>query len=216
MQRKIQKKLSQDLSKINFSLSRFLNDIDKPNILEFGVQLGSSTKYFLDLCEEKNGKLYSVDIDDCSKLFNNNNWKFIKSRDDNFDYISKKIPKQLDIIYLDTIHTAKHVEKIFKYYYQYLNKNGFFIVDDISWLPYLKSNYFNNFFCEMNNKETFEKILSIYNANLKNFELSFSFKDTGTAIIEKLNYNKLNDYKNIKTREISLKNFLRNLLRKDG
>tara|TARA_B100000900_G_scaffold357815_1_gene328385 strand:- start:422 stop:1072 length:651 start_codon:yes stop_codon:yes gene_type:complete len=216
MQGKIQKKLFQDISKINYSLSRFLNNIDKPNILEFGVQLGSSTKYFLDLCEEKNGKLYSVDIDDCSKLFNNNNWKFIQSRDDSFDYISSKIPKQLDIIYLDTIHTAKHVEKIFKHYYKYLNKNGFFIVDDISWLPYLKSNYFNNFFCEINNKETFDKILSIYNENLKNFELSFSFKGTGTAIIEKLNNNELNDYKNIKTRETSLKNFLRNLLRKDG
>ena len=216
MQGKIQKKLFQDISKINYSLSRFLNNIDKPNILEFGVQLGSSTKYFLDLCEEKNGKLYSVDIDDCSKLFNNNNWKFIQSRDDSFDYISSKIPKQLDIIYLDTIHTAKHVEKIFKHYYKYLNKNGFFIVDDISWLPYLKSNYFNNFFCEINNKETFDKILSIYNENLKNFELSFSFKGTGTAIIEKLNNNELNDYKNIKTLETSLKNFLRNLLRKDG
>lgn len=216
MQGKIQKNLFQDLSKINYSLSRFLKNIDKPNILEFGVQLGSSTKYFLDLCKEKNGKLYSVDIDDCSKLFNSNYWKFIQSRDDNFDYISGKIPKKLDVIYLDTIHTAKHVEKIFNHYYKYLNKNGFFIVDDISWLPYLKSNYFNNFFCEINNKETFDKILSIYNKNLKNFELSFSFKGTGTAIIEKLNNNELNDYKNIKTREISLKNILRNLLRKDG
>ena len=84
-------------------------------IFKFGVQLGSSTKYFLDLCKEKNGKLYSVDIDDCSKLFNNNYWKFIQSRDDNFDYISGKIPKKLDVIYLDTIHTAKHVEKFFNH-----------------------------------------------------------------------------------------------------
>ena len=214
MKKKNNTKLFQDLSKINYSLSRFLNTTDKPNILEFGVQLGSSTKYFLDLCKEKNGKLYSVDIDDCSKLFNEDNWNFIQSRDDNFDFLSKKIPKKVDIIYLDTIHTAEHVEKIFKYYYSYLNKNGLFIVDDISWLPYVKSNYFDNFYCEINNKETFDKLLNIYNKNLKNFELSFFFKDTGTAIIEKLNEEELNDYTNIETREISLKNFLRKFKKK--
>ena len=37
-------------------------------ILEFGVREGNSTKFFLELCEKNNGKLYSVDIDDYSKL----------------------------------------------------------------------------------------------------------------------------------------------------
>ena len=80
--------------------------------------------------------MYSVDVNDCSKLFNDSNWKFI-SKDDDFDHILKNIPSQLDVIYLDTIHTAKHV-KIFNYYYPYLKNNGFFIIDDVSWLPYLK------------------------------------------------------------------------------
>ena len=73
-----------------------------------------------------------MDVNDYSKLFNDPNWKFIRARDDDFDHILKNIPSQVDIIYLDTIHTAKHVKKIFNYYYSYLKYNGFFIIDDVS------------------------------------------------------------------------------------
>ena len=59
-------------------------------ILEFGVREGNSTKFFLELCKKNNGKLYSVDIDDYSKLFNDNNWKFINTSDDNFDKVIKE------------------------------------------------------------------------------------------------------------------------------
>ena len=37
----------------------------------------NSTKFFLELCDKNNGKLYSVDIKDYSQLFKNDNWKFI-------------------------------------------------------------------------------------------------------------------------------------------
>ena len=45
MQGKIKKPISRFIQDKLF-LSKFLKNIDKPNILEFGVQLGSSTKYF--------------------------------------------------------------------------------------------------------------------------------------------------------------------------
>ena len=41
---------------------------NKVKILEFGVQNGISTKKFLEVCEKNDGKLYSADIIDCSKL----------------------------------------------------------------------------------------------------------------------------------------------------
>ena len=47
------KKEFKDLSKINYSVTRFIDKIYNPIILEFGVQLGSSTKYFLDFCKKK-------------------------------------------------------------------------------------------------------------------------------------------------------------------
>ena len=36
--------------------------------------------------------------------------KFIQSRDDNFEYIKSMIPQKLDVIFIDTIHEAKHVK----------------------------------------------------------------------------------------------------------
>ena len=38
-----------------------IKDIKEPNILEFGVRDGISTKMFIELCESQSGSLYSVD-----------------------------------------------------------------------------------------------------------------------------------------------------------
>ena len=106
-------------------------------ILEFGVQKGRSTIKFLEICKKNNGKLFSVDVDDCSSV-SDPNWKFIKSRDDNFDYIKPKIPSEIDVILIDTIHEANHVKKILYGYYNFLKIDGYIFIDDISHLPYLK------------------------------------------------------------------------------
>jgi hypothetical protein len=141
------------------------------------------------------------------------NWKFFKTRDDNFEYIKKNIPEQLDVIYLDSVHEAKHVEKIFYNYYNFLKVGGYFIIDDISHLPYLKNNLRNNFFNEINNQETFKKILDIYNSNYNNFDLIFSFVSSGMAKIIKKKDSPLNINKKIISRENSIKNFLRLILK---
>ena len=200
--------------KINNYLIPRVENISSPNILELGVQKGFSTKKFLDLCNKNNGHLYSVDVDDCSKVSNDKKWTFIKSRDDNFDYVKGKIPKKLDIIYLDSLHEAKHVEKIFYEYYPMLNVNGYFIIDDVSHLPYLKNKDRNNFYCEINNKETFEKILEIYNTNEKLFDLNFTFVSSGLAIIKKKKELELNKSEKIKSRSLSFKNTIRCLWKK--
>ena len=122
-------------------------------------------EFVKDLCEKNSGYLFSVDVVDCSKVSNNKRWKFIQSRDDNFDYIKSLIPKKIDVIYIDTLHEAAHVKKIIYGYYEMLNEGGFIFIDDISHLPYLKTTMGNNFYCEINNKETFEIILEIYETN---------------------------------------------------
>ena len=97
----------------------FYDDLIKvknPTILEFGVRQGVSTKMFIEICEKNMGKLYSLDIDDYSNKFSSTTWKFIHSRDDNFDYVSKNIPNKFDLIYLDSFHNAEHVKKIFEQY----------------------------------------------------------------------------------------------------
>ena len=131
--------MSDYLYKIDTFLKKDLFKIKNPQIVEFGVREGRSTKLFLDLCDQNDGKLFSVDIDDYSNLFENKNWKFIKSRDDNFNFLEDILPKKLDIVYLDSLHEADHVEKIFYHYFSKLKINGYFFIDDISWIPYLKT-----------------------------------------------------------------------------
>ena len=81
-------------------------------ILELGVQKGRSTIEFLKICSKNNGKLFSVDVDDCSQVSNDPNWTFIKSRDDDFEFIKNLIPKKIDVLFIDTLHEAEHVRKI--------------------------------------------------------------------------------------------------------
>ncbi len=206
----------------NIKLDNFLfpiiNKIDNPIFLELGVQKGRSTKKFLEICKKNNGKLFSVDIDDCSNVIEDKNWKFIHSSDDNFEYIKKIIPRELDVIFVDTVHEASHVEKIIYGYYDLLKEGGYIFVDDISHLPYLKNSTTNNFYCEINNKETFNKLLEIYFSNIDLIELNFSFKSSGLAIIKKKNLAPLNFLKKLKTREHSIKNIIRKIwirLKKD-
>ena len=80
--------------------------------------------YFLNYVKN-GGKLLSVDMNDYSKKFQDSNWKFIHTRDDNFDLIEKSIENKFDVIYLDTLHKADHVEKILYRYYSRLKLGGF-------------------------------------------------------------------------------------------
>jgi len=194
-----------------FIIPEIIN-ISDPKIIEFGVRFGVSTELFIEICEKKNGELFSVDVDDCSKVSSSTKWKFIKSRDDNFDYLEKILPSEADLIYLDSFHNANHIEKIFYHYYKKLKIGGLFIFDDISWVPYLKSKKRNNFNCEINNYETFYRILEILNANDDCIEVQFSFVGSGLAKIRKVNSNNLKSPKKLKTRLFSLKNFVRRLI----
>ena len=190
-----------------------ISNIKKPRFLEFGVKEGRSTKFFLDLCELNDGELTSIDKDDYSNLFDSKKWKFIKSRDDNFVYLDKILLDYYDVIYLDSLHEADHVEKIFYHYYSKLKNNGYFFIDDISWLPYLINKDRDSFYCEVNNYETFKRLIEIYNSNEDNFDIYFSFVSSGICKIKKKNEN-LNQFSKIKKRNFSIKSLIRKFIKK--
>ena len=198
-------------NKIEYIIEK-IKHIKNIQILELGVHKGVSTKKFLKLCEINNGFLTSVDIDDCSRIANSDKWNFIHSSDDNFELIDKALPQEIDFIYIDSFHEPNHVEKVFYHYYDFLKQDGICIIDDISWLPYIKNEYRDNSFNENINKKTFQKILEIYNQNKENFLLEFFFEGSGLAIITKKN-NFLKKRKKIPSREFSLKNIIRNILK---
>ena len=205
------------MSDFNYKLDNFLfpiiKGINNPIILELGVQKGRSTKKFLDICKKNNGKLFSIDIEDCSNIVNDKSWNFYQTRDDNFEYIKSKIPEKIDILFIDTLHEANHVKKLINEYYPLIKKNGFIFIDDISHLPYLKNKDRDNFYCEINNKETFDLLISIYSENTENFDLSFTFVSSGLAIIKKKTDSELFDYRKLNERELTTKNILRRLWR---
>ena len=203
--------MSEYTSKIENSLFPLIKNIKNLNILELGVQKGRSTLRFLELCKNNNGKLYSVDVDDCCNVTKDINWTFIQSRDDDFKYIKSIIPNKLDVIFIDTLHEAKHVKNLIYNYYNLLKLGGYIFIDDISHLPYLDKKK-TSFYCEINNKETFNEILKIYYFNQDNFNLNFSFESSGLAIIKKKNMENLNETKKIISRENSLKNIIRLIL----
>ncbi len=184
--------MSDNNHKVETFLHNRIKNINNIKILEFGVREGISTKLFVNLAEKNNGKVFSVDLDDYSNLINSNKWKFIHSRDDNFKFIKSEIENEFDVILLDSQHEAYHVKKIIFNYYDLLKKGGYFFIDDISWLPYLKNSYRDNFWCEINNKETFNIILDIYSENISNFDLEYSFISSGFALLKKTSDDKLN------------------------
>jgi len=197
--------------KIDKNLFSLIKHLDKPKILELGVQNGVSTNKFLEICNNSDGYLYSVDVDDCSNVAQDKRWKFIKSRDDNFDYIKSIIPQKLNVIFIDTLHEAAHVNKIIYNYYDQLENGGYIFIDDISHLPYINEKKKSSFYCEINNKETFENILEIYYHNQDCFDLNFSFKSSGLAIIKKKSNSELKPNSKLKSRQISLKYIIRKI-----
>ena len=188
-------------------------DIKNINILELGVQRGNSTKMFLELCEQNNGQLTSIDIEDCSYVSNNEKWEFIHSSDDNFDFISEKIIKKgkFDIIFIDSLHEHNHVKKVFYYYFNYLKIGGIIILDDISWLPYSKNQIHDNNFSEIINRNIFEKTLEIFNSNRDNLTLEMNFNGFGLAFFVKIG-TELNEEIKIKNRSYTIKNLIKKFI----
>lgn len=201
--------MSEHINKLHKEILPKINNIQNINILELGVQRGTSTNIFLEICEKNEGFLTSVDVDDCSKVSDSDRWKFIRSRDDDFLLIRNNINKELDVIFIDTLHEADHVEKIIYGYYDLLKVGGYLFIDDISHLPYLTDKPRNNFYCEINNKETFEKIIEIYSSNTDKFDLNFDFLSSGLATLKKKNQNNLDKSKKISDRKLSLRNLYR-------
>ena len=171
--------------KLDHFLLPLVKKINKPIILELGVQKGRSTKKFLEICEQNKGKLFSVDIDDCSNVSNDRNWKFLKTKDDNFDLIQSEIGEKIDVLFIDTLHEANHVKKILYGYYPMIKKDGYIFIDDISFKEVDEWNFFSIFsFILLKkspsphwtlSKKTITFSRSFFSSNLE--ELSFIFSN---------------------------------------
>tara|TARA_B100001540_G_scaffold314048_1_gene338162 strand:- start:250 stop:915 length:666 start_codon:yes stop_codon:yes gene_type:complete len=202
------------LKKIKNFIFEYEKNNKNLNILEFGVREGRSTKIFLDICRENGGKLLSVDIDDYSNLFKDENWTFLKSRDDDYKKVSNLFTEKFDIILIDSLHEPNHVAKLIYLYWQHLNVRGSMYIDDISWLPYIEGSWRDHEYTENINRNTFFKILEIQNSNFNSMDLTFNFNGSGMCRIIKVSDDNLIKYKIIKNRNMLFKNNIKKLLHK--
>ena len=97
------------------------------------------------------------------------------------------------------------------HYFDKLNVGGIFLIDDTSSLPYLKNREKNNFSQEINNYETFQRLLEIFNSNHENLYFESSFIGTGVVKLTKLNSKKLEKSKILSHRIFSFTNLIRKI-----
>ena len=202
------------LNKIKNFIFEFEKNKKNLNILEFGVREGRSTKMFLELCSLNGGKLISVDVDDYSNLFNDKNWTFVKSRDDEFINDKHYFKEKFDIILIDSLHEPLHVSKLIYMCWEYLSVDGSMYIDDISWLPYTKGNWRDHKYTENINRDTFNEILSIKNSNWSNIDLVFDFNGSGLCRIIKKNDLNLGKKKKVINRNQVISKIFKNLFYK--
>ena len=74
---------------------------------------GHSTRVFLNSIEEKTDAiLISVDIRDCSRAVECDNWNFLQADSSDLQTIINSFPiikNGIDILYVDSLHTPQHV-----------------------------------------------------------------------------------------------------------
>jgi predicted O-methyltransferase YrrM len=172
-------------------MTDFLDSKDNPKVLELGVERGSSTKAFLWYLEKTNGKLFSVDIADCSKVANSKNWQFLQSNDLHSNYILDKFEEikknGVDLIYIDSYHENHHVLKLLNIWFKYLKKDGAIFIDDIDSFPFReKKDIWNSIVYDLTD-ETIKNFY--YNNNGKALYTKY-FGENGLGKIYKLvNFN---------------------------
>ncbi|MBO8217669.1 class I SAM-dependent methyltransferase [Prochlorococcus marinus] len=163
---------------------------ESPVVLELGVDRGQSTKVFLNAIHNKQeSHLISVDIRDCSEVADSNLWTFVKMDSSKVNDIIKEAPvlnDGIDVIYIDSLHTPKHVYKEVYGWFPFLKKGGVIFFDDIDSNPYLKGQRKDNVGIEISNRKILELIESIFLSNINIVNLEIFKGSTGLARLEKI------------------------------
>lgn len=163
---------------------------ENPIIVELGVDRGSSTKIFLNAISNKsNASLISVDIADCSSAARSDKWTFIQSDSLDIEFILSKAPiiKQngIDLLYVDSSHSAVHVKKEIECFYPFLNKDASIFFDDCDYFPYMHNQRKNNAAVEFGLRKIKILIEDIFRSNQEDLELSMYYGSSGLARLKK-------------------------------
>lgn len=162
--------------------------IECPTILELGTQRGRSATVFLKACQERDGHLVSVDVRDCSDVSECDRFTFVQSDSTDVDAIIAAAPilKQgIDLLYVDSRHLRKHVEKETYGWFPYMKENTSIFYDDVDPLPFRKGQPRNNPVAERNFDGIRDFIECLFYANSDTTSLRIYYGGTGLACLSK-------------------------------
>jgi predicted O-methyltransferase YrrM len=160
-----------------------------PLVVELGVDKGQSTKVFLNAIEGKsNAKLISIDIKNCRSAVDAGRWEFVQqdSSDIKSLLIAKPIIKNgIDVLYVDSLHTVKHVQKEIYNFFEYLNEDAYIFFDDIDSGPYMFKQRKDSVGIEIANRKIYKLLEAIFRANINKLDFEIMRGSTGLGIIRK-------------------------------
>ena len=160
-----------------------------PLVLELGVDRGQSTRIFLNAIDGKdNAKLISIDIRDCRKSIDDKDWEFVQqdSTDIKKLLINKpEIKNGIDILYVDSLHTAEHVKKEIYNLFEYLNNDAYIFFDDIDSSPYMSKQRKDSVNIEIANRKIFRLLEAIFRGNMDKIDFEIMRGSTGLGIYRK-------------------------------
>lgn len=178
--------VSQQLLEMHEKISR----LPRATALELGVDRGQSTKVFLNALDGKPcSNLISVDIRDCKDVSESEIWTFIKNNSADVESIVKTAPilkDGIDIIYIDSLHTAEHVYKEIYGWFPYLKKGGFVYFDDVDTGPYQMGQRKDSLSTELANRKIHDLIEAVFRSNMDKINLNIYYGSTGLGCFEKI------------------------------
>lgn len=164
-------------------------EYSNPVILELGTGTGQSTTVFLQACEETNGRLVSVDIADLSEISDSQRCQFVQSNSVDVDKVLSEAPyleDGIDVLYIDSGHSKKHIEKEIMLWYPYMNEGGHIFFDDVDGYPYRIGNRKDNLYAEFGWDAMGEFVKSFYFTNQSELYLEIMYGSTGLAHLYKI------------------------------
>lgn len=173
----------------HMKLYQLISAMQKPTIVEMGVDKGQSTCILLTACEKVNGRCFSIDINDCSDVAKSDAWIFVQSDDRNVKKILQQAPlikEGIDLLHIDSLHTGEHIAELLMKWYPYIKKNSYITFHDVDNTPYKPGQRKANPKVAEDHAELCKAIREFFYANEDDLFLEYHFGSTGMGIMKKL------------------------------
>lgn len=107
----------------------YLRSVAKGNVLEIGTDVGNSTTALLLGVKENGGHLTSVDIKDCSHLFDDPQWHFYQL--DSHKMARNQSFITFDVVYIDGDHSYEGVKQDIAFAMAHAAPNALILMHDV-------------------------------------------------------------------------------------